>query len=241
MIGSFRKQPLLAGVPAAGTLGALLLLAAAMLPATTAQAAQVSLQMHRDVRHYAVSGRNELAMLRSMRRNGPRVDGKPALASTRMQTRYTARLRQRNNRCRVQRLDIDTRFTMTLPRLRNASAVSARTRKRWPAFLQRLKQHEERHISIWRSCLRQVRRTLPTLSAPSCQQLKRKLRSTYRRIMDDCGKRHDAFDRRERHAAANLPFIRAAFRAAHGRMADARKARKQRQPRKTTTRHHNWR
>ena len=186
----------------------LLLTGVQMALAHPARAVPVELNMRTEVRHYAVSGGNELTLLRQMRRKGPRVGGKPALASTRMRARYTAHLRKRGASCRVRDMRMNVTFTMILPRLRTSRAAMPR---RWPAFTRRLRQHEQQHIRIWKDCLRQVRRQLPGLRARSCNGLKRRMRAVYRQIMDQCSRRHDKFDRREKHAAASLPFIKAAF------------------------------
>ena len=192
---------------------------ALILDAKAAQAAAISLKTHTSLRHYVVSGADELSLLREMRRKGPRVGGKPALASTRMQTRYTARMRERGAACRVEALQMEVRFIVTLPALHSGGSIRRTTRRRWPSFVRKLRRHENRHIAIWMDCLRQVKRTLPTLRAADCRRLRKRMRNTYQRIMRQCSRRHDAFDRREKHAAASLPFIKAAFGLAHGRAA----------------------
>ena len=213
------------------------LLAGLMLAAVSAQAAQVVMKKHVVQRQYTISGGDELQLLREMRRKGPRVGGKPALASTRLQARYSARLLRRGGMCRVRALSIQATYTMTLPKLRMVSGVQRATRKRWPGFVARLRSHERKHVSIWQDCLRQVRRELPALRAPDCTRLKQRLRTTYRRIMAQCSHRHDVFDRREKHAAASLPFIKAAFGLAKARLS----SRTARHARKRRATHGNWR
>ena len=178
-----------------------------------------------DVRYYPIAGGSELALLRDMRRNGPRVGGRAALASTRMRARYAALLEGKAGACRVRKLNMQVQYTITLPRLRPHARVLQSVRRHWPGFLRKLRRHENHHIAIWNDCLRLVRRRLPRMRARDCTRLKHRLRAAYERIMAECGKRHDAFDQRERHAAASLPFIRAAFRLAgkHGRAAAARR------------------
>ena len=190
----------------------LLLMALLAGMAQAPQAAWAQLNTMRVERHYAVSGRDERALLADMRRHGPRVGGRPALASTRMEARYTARLHRTSGRCQVRDFRLRVRFTVMLPRLRQPRLVQASTRQRWPDFLRRLKRHEGRHIAIWTDCLRQVDRTLRRMSAADCNRLRRRMKNTYHRIMHACSRRHDAFDSREHHVSRKLPFIRAAMR-----------------------------
>ncbi len=164
------------------------------------------------VKRYVISGRTERALLMDMRRKGPRVQGHPALASTKLAAHYAARLERRAGTCRVRDFRLEATFTMQLPRLKRQRGLARGTRKRWPAFLARLRRHENRHISIWRGCLKQADRELQRLSARSCLSLKRKMKERYRQIMKACDRKHDAFDAHEHHVARNLPFIRAAIR-----------------------------
>ena len=191
--------------------------------ATAAQAAAISLKTHTSLRHYVVSGADELSLLREMRRKGPRVGGKPALASTRMRARYAAVMRRQGGVCKVRSFRIRTQYTIMLPRLSGTGPTPKSVRKGWDAFLGKLRRHERHHISIWSACLQQVRRRLPRMQAGDCTTLKRRMHASYERIMAQCGKRHDAFDRKEQHAAARLPFIRAAFRRAAKRASAARR------------------
>ncbi len=186
----------------------------AMLPglAHAPQAARAQLNTARVERQYAVSGRNERALLADMRRRGPRVGGRPALASTRMEARYSARLNRVAGRCQVRDFRLRARFIVTLPRLRRPRLLRASARKRWPGFLTRLRRHEERHIAIWTECLKRVDGKLRHMSASDCNALKRRMKNTYRRIMRACNHRHDVFDAGEHHVSRKLPFIRAAIR-----------------------------
>ena len=188
--------------------GGLLTVPLALASATGAQA-QLSTSVV--VRKYVISGKTERALLMDMRRKGPRVQGHPALASTKLAAHYSARLEGRAGRCRVRSFRLQATFTMQLPRLERPRGLARGTRKRWPGFLARLRRHENRHISIWRGCLKQADRELQRLTAPSCLALKRRMKERYRRIMRVCDRRHDAFDAKEHHVARSLPFIRAAL------------------------------
>ena len=202
-------------------LGALALMLATT-PAQQARAASLKVQQSRT--YYTIDGSSERAMLLDMRRKGPRISGRPALAATHMQTNYHASLRRRGGRCRVEKFDMSARFTMRLPRLRREGRLRAGTRKRWRSFQHMLVRHENRHIRIWTGCLRQVRAQLPRLTARDCVSLKRRLKQRYHAIMAGCRRQHEAFDRRERHAAPKVPFIRAAFATPRRQAAQSRQA-----------------
>ena len=198
----------------------------ALLPGLTLvpEAALAQLNTTRVERQYAVSGNSERALLADMRRRGPRVGGRPALASTRMEARYSARLHRAAGRCQVRHFRLHARFIVTLPRLRRPRLLQAGARRRWPGFLARLRRHEARHIAIWTECLKQVDGKLRRMSASDCGALKRSMESAYKRIMRACNRRHDAFDSREHHVSRKLPFIRAAIR--QGRMRTVHAARR---------------
>ena len=181
------------------------------------QAAWAQLNTMRVERYYTIAGSDDRTLLTDMRRHGPRVGGQPALASTRMEARYTARLHRTAGRCQVRNFRLRVRFIVMLPRLRRPRLLQASTRQRWPGFLARLKRHEARHIAIWTDCLKQADRKLRRMRGATCSGLKRQMENTYRRIMRACNRRHDAFDRREHHVSRTLPFIRAAIRQARAR------------------------
>ena len=174
--------------------------------------AMADLRTSTAVKRYAISGHTERSLLLEMRRKGPRVQGHPALASTKLAARYSARLEARGGHCRVRNFLLEASFTIQLPRLRQPQRLRRGARARWPGFLARLRRHENRHITIWKGCLRQAHKELRRLSASNCLSLKRKMKERYRRIMKACDRRHDAFDTREHHVAHKLPFIRAAIR-----------------------------
>ncbi len=205
-----------------------LLVAACLLAPVLAQPAMAANGVRKSIstRPYVISGHDERGLLRQMRRLGPRVGGKPALARSSMKARYHARMRQGRNGCRISSFQARVHYIVILPKVRNPRALSAAARKRWRHFHRRLRTHEARHIAIWDKCLQQVRRTLPKLRARNCTALKRKLRARYHAIMQACRKKHDAFDAHEQHVATSLPFIRAAYAPdSH------RKARKRKRPR----------
>ena len=191
--------------------GPMLALAVFIGAAETQADSRPTASIRRSMKYYVISGRDERSLLRQMRRFGPRVGGRPALASTRMQARYRARLQQRGAYCRVKRFHSWVRYTITLPRPRDPRALKADVRKRWRQFDRRLRAHEAKHIAIWNGCLKEVRRILPRLRARNCTILRRRLKARYREIMQACGRKHDAFDAREQHVATSLPFIRAAY------------------------------
>jgi predicted secreted Zn-dependent protease len=179
--------------------------------------------------YYTINGASERSMLLEMRRKGPRVHGKPALAATRMKASYRANLRRkRDDMCRVTNIDMNVRFIMRLPKLHHERRLRGSIRKRWHGFQRMLERHENKHISIWKNCVHKVHVELPKLKARDCQQLKRLMRQRYQAIMTSCRRQHDAFDRRERHAEPKVPFIRAALASAATYV----------KPRKKTGRHH---
>ena len=185
--------------------------ALAVLALTGAMAAQAQPHATTVVKRYAISGKTERALLMDMRRKGPRVQGHPALASTKLAAHYAARLEARAGQCRVRDFRLEATFIVRLPRLRQPQRLTHGAKKHWPGFLARLRRHENRHIAIWRGCLKQADRELRRLTARNCQTLKRRMKERYRRIMQACDRRHDAFDAHEHHVAHTLPFIRAAL------------------------------
>ncbi len=167
---------------------------------------------------FAVKGTNPVAVLDSIRRRGPVVKGRRAFASTHMRARWKARLHQRGSRCRVERLRVYAQFDIRLPRAAGYGRFSPVVQREWRQFVRILERHERTHARIFRTCIVKAERRLRGMTAPTCTQLKDRLRRSFRRTMAACRKAHDRLDHRDVRRTPNIPFVRRAIRMKRARM-----------------------
>ncbi len=154
---------------------------------------------------------SERGLLAELRRKGPLVNGRHAFARTRMKSSVRTRFAPRGGKCVVTGVDIKVSFTMLTPRALNAKRLPRAAQRRWRSFARRLLRHEQRHVAIWKNCARKAQERLRRLSTRSCSSMAAAARRTWRAVINECNRIHDAFDRKESHAATGLPFVRAAL------------------------------
>ena len=160
---------------------------------------------------FPVSGTNPVAVLNSIRRNGPVVKGRRAFASTRMRARWEARFRQRGGRCRVERLRVRAQFEITLPKATGYRRFAPAVQREWRQFVRILERHEHTHAQISRRCIVRAERRLRRMTAPTCDQLKNRLRSSFRQSLAACRSAHDRLDHRDVRRTPKIPFVRRAI------------------------------
>ena len=166
---------------------------------------------------YAVTGADPVAVLNSMRRNGPVVEGRRAFASTHTRARWMARFRQVGRRCRVERLVVHARFDIRLPRAVEYARFPPVVQREWRQFVHILARHERTHVRIYRHCIARAARRQRGMTAPTCRQLKDRLRRSFRRTLAACNKAHDRLDHRDVSRTPRIPFVRRAIRMQRAR------------------------
>lgn len=148
-------------------------------------------------RYYNVSGTSKATLARKMRSNPFRGDGGRAVANIRPNYSLNVVTKQTGSTCKVATVDLNIRFTLTLPRAKEA-AMSEGTRSVWRSFVSFARRHEQRHRTIYLQCARNFVTKAQRLSGASCSTLKAKARRMLASEERACDKRHAAFDRSER-------------------------------------------
>jgi predicted secreted Zn-dependent protease len=158
-------------------------------------------------RYYNVSGTSKATLARKMRSNPFRGDGGRAVANIRPKYSLNVVTKQTGSTCKVATVDLNIRFTLTLPRARE-SAMSSSTRTVWRGFVSFARRHEQRHRTIYLQCARNFVTKAQRLSGASCNTLKAKARRLLASEERACDRRHAAFDRSERRRLASQRLFR---------------------------------
>lgn len=174
-------------------------------------------------RDYRVRGLNARTLVSYMRRRPFAGDNGPAMANIR--PRYDLKVetaagegRARDTRkaarargCRVDKVSLSIRFTMTLPHAVQESRLDHRTKRAWRSFRSFTRRHEETHRRIYLRCARGFLRKAAAMSSQnSCYRLKREVRRLLDREDKACNRLHDAFDRRDFPRVRHMPLFRLA-------------------------------
>jgi predicted secreted Zn-dependent protease len=176
--------------------------------ALTASAGVSSTTSHR---YYSVSGTSQSTLARKMRSNPFRGDGGGAVANIRPKYSLRVDTKPTGGTCKVTNVDLNVRFTLTLPRA-NEGAMSSGTRSVWRSFVSFARAHEQRHRAIYLQCARNFVAKAQRLSGSSCAGLKAKAQRLLNAEDRACDKRHAAFDRSERRRLSGQPLFRTAQR-----------------------------
>ena len=184
-------------------LGGFLLVMAIGLMAGNAGAAQTASTKYT---YYPINGSSARELDNAMYRQGPRVAGQHAYASTRFQFGWEALMRQ-GKTCRPEKFTLKTNFIIRLPKLASKAGLSQGVASRFASFASFARRHEETHRTIWQECGRRAERAVQGLSVKSCAALSAAITSTLKRTLGSCEARHAAFDAAEQKRLARHPFI----------------------------------
>lgn len=171
-------------------------------------------------RDYRVRGIDARTLVGYMRARPFAGDNGPAMANIR--PRYDLKIEtaagerkargkrkaEKTGVCRVGKVTLSIRFTMTLPRAVQEARLDRRTRRAWRSFKSFTRRHEETHRRIYLRCARGFLRKAAAMSSPgSCYRLKREVRRLLDREDKACNRLHDAFDRRDFPRVRHMPLF----------------------------------
>ncbi|WP_119269855.1 DUF922 domain-containing protein [Taklimakanibacter deserti] len=157
--------------------------------------------------YYKVSGDSAAGVYISMLKRGPHVKGAKAYAATLMESSQRGKLELKNS-CRIIDYQYSADFTIRLPKLANAAALSASARARWQQFSSFLRKHEETHRSIWMGCANEIQTRVSALRGRSCEEVDRKAQAIREEVTKACNRKHMAFDAAEQKRLAKHPFVK---------------------------------
>lgn len=178
-----------------------------------------SLTQKTEIRDYRVYGKTPGELVRYMKRRPFRGDNGPAMANIRPKYKLrtkTVALKKGTRGCRVQTINLDIRFVMTLPQSMQQKAQSRKTKKVWRSFRAFAQRHEERHRQIYMRCAKRfLAKARKMRHKSSCSRLKRQIDTLLKAEDKACNRQHDAFDRRDFPRVPNLALFREARQESH--------------------------
>lgn len=201
----------LAGRFARSTLRAACITAIAITFLTDGLTAVAGITSTTSHRYYTVSGTSQSTLARKMKSNPFRGDRGGAVANIRPKYSLKVDTSQSGGTCKVTNVNLNVRFTLTLPRA-NEGAMSSGTRSVWRSFVSFARAHEQRHRAIYLQCARNFVAKAQRLSGSSCAGLKAQAQRLLNAEDRACDRRHAAFDRSERRRLTSQPLFRTARR-----------------------------
>jgi predicted secreted Zn-dependent protease len=159
-------------------------------------------------RYYSIGGTTEKTIVRYMRQHPYRGDHGDAYAN--LKHRYNLKLRTSDNRgqCKVDSLDLDIDFVMTLPRSANPERLTGSARSSFNAFASFAKRHEEHHRASFVECGKAFVARARLMKAGQCYALSSDIRALLRKTERDCEAKQRAFDRQQTRAVQGLTLFR---------------------------------
>jgi predicted secreted Zn-dependent protease len=158
--------------------------------------------------YYLIAGESAASLHLSMLRQGPRVQGGHAYASTRMEPNITLQTRREGDICRVEHFKLNMKFTIRLPKLKKSAALNPEVRRSFESFYRSAKQHEETHRSIWLKCGREIEALAQTITGSSCSEAEAIAFHIFKDMAQSCDEQQLVFDAGEQQRIARHPFIR---------------------------------
>ncbi len=176
-------------------------------------AAEAAPQSRTQYSYYTVKGKSAQEVYDAMIARGPHVNGAKAYASTSATSSQEGKLLP-GKQCRVTDYTFNIDFVIRLPRVANEKLLKGETRKRWLAFSDFLRRHEERHRAIWLECASELEERVKALRADDCDEVDREAAELWESIRAQCNLKHDAFDTAEQKRLASHPFVKLVIRQA---------------------------
>lgn len=166
--------------------------------------------------HYLIAGKNAASLNVSMCQKGPRVGNGRAYASATMTPKAFATTARHGDSCRIDTFKLSMQFTIRLPKLKKAAAVTPAARKNFDDFYRFAKKHEETHRSIWLECAAEAEKLVIGTRARTCSGAEAKGLRIVTQVANRCDGRHKAFDASEHKRLAKHPFIKQAAKSVTG-------------------------
>jgi predicted secreted Zn-dependent protease len=163
--------------------------------------------------YYTIKGQSAQEVYNAMISRGPHVNGAKAYASTSATSSQEGKLLP-GKQCRVTDYRFNIDFVIRLPKLTTEKRLKAETRKRWQAFSDFLRKHEERHREIWLGCAEELEQKVRNIRADDCDEVDQQAADLWETIRAQCNLKHDAFDATEQKRLASHPFVKLVIRQA---------------------------
>ncbi|WP_339757596.1 DUF922 domain-containing protein [uncultured Hoeflea sp.] len=147
-------------------------------------------------RYYSVYGETISGFAVSVRARAPRSGRAYGLVEITFHPDYT--LEAEDKECRVKVRDVGLELVVTLPKWRDAKAVSGPVRHHWRRFERTIRQHEMTHIRIAETYAVKMHKAIAAQRAGrSCNDLARRIKRRINQIKIQHLRAHRRFDLRE--------------------------------------------
>jgi predicted secreted Zn-dependent protease len=157
--------------------------------------------------YYSIQGDTPGSIYATMIKRGPRVGGVKAYAKTlAVSTPYVQILQGKT--CKLQSFSLNFSFDINLPKLKNESAVTGRTKAEWKSFARFLKTHEETHRRIWLAYGSALEAKVRNIKAGSCAELAGKIIKLREQMTASCNREQEAFDAAQQRVLLQQPFVK---------------------------------
>lgn len=156
---------------------------------------------------YKVPGTTAKGVVSYMLRNPFPGDHGAAFANIRPKYRLSVASRPSGGNCRVDDVNVDIRFVITLPEARDANRMSRKTRSAWQSFAAFARRHEEAHRASYLSCAKSFVAAARRERAESCHALDARIRRMFEEAKRDCEAKQTAFDRQQKRIVPGLALF----------------------------------
>lgn len=153
---------------------------------------------------YRVPGTTARALVNYMLSSPYPGDHGGAFANIRPQYKLSIKTKESGGMCRVQDVDVDIRFVITLPEAADASRMSKSTRSAWNNFAAFARRHEEVHRASYTACAKAFVAAARRQKGGACYALTADIRQSFAQARRDCEAKQSAFDRSQKRVLSNL-------------------------------------
>lgn len=157
--------------------------------------------------YYSIQGDTPVSIYATMIKRGPRVGGVKAYAKTLAVSTPSVQIIQ-GKTCQIQAFALNFNFEISLPKLKNESAITGRTKAEWQSFARFLKIHEETHRAIWLAYGSALESKVRGLKAKSCTELASKIIKLRQQMSAACNRKQEAFDTAQQRVLLQQPFVK---------------------------------
>ncbi|OSM06923.1 hypothetical protein MAIT1_00193 [Magnetofaba australis IT-1] len=165
-------------------------------------AAAAEVTYDEQIHFYAVQGvtPEQIQQSLSAKRRAVTGDDNDAITKWQAHWHYKDDGGAKDGRCRITRVDIDYRATITMPQWVNAQSASEQTQQMWRRFFDALMRHELNHVRLGRIATQAMHKKLLELPpASDCAELKRQVNATAKAFIDKTNQVSDRYDATTQH------------------------------------------
>ncbi len=178
-----------------------LIIAAALCLVLPTAGLAAPVKVKEKIKYYNIQGKTAAEFAVAMSKRGPysRQHRKRAWATASRDLTYQLVRKRGSKGCSIRDVKVELDIVYTLPKLRNARAVSKRQRSKWRRMFNLLSKHEKVHGKLYKQFARNVRNQLLRMPrASSCRKLDRQAGKIVNALSEKDSLANDRFDLKDR-------------------------------------------